>query len=112
MAKQLYTAFEITMNNSVKDPNRRFINIVSVNRTKFTLEKFSKLHGTHSYSFGDGWIATIEVKEVTGTEKRRLDKLTQGFMGYEWMVHSLRWYGKIMNDKEREEFVAKQGKAV
>lgn len=58
-------------------------------------EQLSKLVGDHSYSFGDGWRANVEVKVVTTDEKRKLLKQTAGFCGYEWMISSLIDHGSI-----------------
>jgi hypothetical protein len=49
----------------------------------------------YSYDFGDGWRASVEVSEVTGDHKRKLDKASAGFCGYEWMIDSIIAHGKI-----------------
>lgn len=41
------------------------------------------------YSFGDGWVARIEVKEVNGAEAKTIRRKSQGFCGYDWMVNSI-----------------------
>jgi hypothetical protein len=80
--------------------------VLTVSGSKSTRAKFEKLIGNHYYNFGDGWGANVEVKEVTGDEKRKLVKQSAGFCGYDWMIDSLRWYGKIMNDNQRRAHIA------
>lgn len=49
----------------------------------------------YTYSFGDGWVAGISVKQVTSAEKRKIDKQTKGFCGYDWMIDSIIDHGAI-----------------
>lgn len=64
---------------------------------KFTDKAAAKIlsKGSYGYNFGDGWYANIDVKEVTGADKRKIDKKTSGFCGYEWMIDSIYYYGDI-----------------
>lgn len=39
-----------------------------------------------TYSFGDGWVAAVEVRHVDLAEAKRLKKASSGFCGYDWMV--------------------------
>lgn len=64
--------------------------------------------GSYWYSWSDGWGAEVSVKEVDAKEARALKKESQGFSGYDWMVDSICSYGKIMNDCEREDYLAKK----
>ena len=48
-----------------------------------------------TYSFGDGWVAAIKVREVDRNEASRLRRASKGFCGYEWMVRSLLKRGAI-----------------
>lgn len=59
-------------------------------------ERVSALVGNHYYNFGDGWGANVQVKIVTGDEKRKIDKRSKGFCGYDWMIGSLLNWGKIL----------------
>lgn len=63
--------------------------------TRSYKEQLLKLVGHHSYSFGDGWRASIEVKVVTKEEKKLLLKATRGFSGYDWMIDKLILHGEI-----------------
>jgi hypothetical protein len=57
---------------------------------KAVLEK-----GYFTHNFGDGWVAGVEVKEVSAAEARKIRKRSSGFMGYEWMVDSIIAHGEI-----------------
>lgn len=57
--------------------------------------------GYYSYSFGDGWRAGIDVKEVTGKESAQIRRKSKGFYGYDWMVDSIRLDGKIIAPSAR-----------
>ena len=59
--------------------------------------------GSHYYSFGDGWGASVQVKHIDGIESRTLRKINAGFCGYDWMVDSILWYGQILNDAQKKE---------
>ena len=50
------------------------------------------------YSWNDGWGANVEVKRITSSEKRKLEKNTSGFYGYEWMIDSILKNNKIIVD--------------
>ena len=41
------------------------------------------------FRWDDGWTACIQVKEVDLKEKRKIDKNTKGFIGYDWMIDSI-----------------------
>lgn len=113
MSRNLHIAFELTMpnrnswNGRWSGDSRRYIRVLTVSNTESNRAKFKKLVGGHYYNFGDGWGANVEVKLLAdGAEKRRLTKLSAGFCGYDWMIDSLRWYGKIMNDSQRQAHIA------
>lgn len=54
--------------------------------------------GKFHYHWDDGWAACVEVKFVTPSEAKKAEKQSKGFCGYEWMVESLKKYGKIVNE--------------
>ena len=56
--------------------------------------------GYYSHSFGDGWVAGIDVRKVDATEARKLRKHSKGFCGYDWMIDNIRMYGHA-SDKAR-----------
>lgn len=52
--------------------------------------------GQFTYSFGDGWVACVTVREVTPAAAKKLRKDSQGFCGYGWMIDSILRHGKIV----------------
>lgn len=46
--------------------------------------KFDGLKRRYTYSFGDGWVAAVRVREAAPREKA-----TNRFCGYEWMIDSI-----------------------
>lgn len=52
----------------------------------------------YHYSWDDGWSANVTVTQSDGKEKRRLDKKSDGFHGYEWMIESIIKHQKIQTD--------------
>ncbi len=51
--------------------------------------------GRYSYNFGDGWVASVEVRVVTANERSELIATSDGFNGYDWMVDSIIADGEI-----------------
>lgn len=41
------------------------------------------------YSWNDGWTACVSVQRLPAKEARKLDKMSKGFCGYDWMITSL-----------------------
>lgn len=70
---------------------------------EFTEKKAAQIisGGSYGYNFGDGWYARIDVKEISGEEKRKIDKKTSGFCGYEWMIDSIVYNGDIRIESKR-----------
>jgi len=66
-------------------------------RTMTTPPKLSR----YSYDFGDGWAATVVVREVTSPAARKLRRDSLGFNGYDWMVEEIVKYGRIRTLEER-----------
>jgi hypothetical protein len=99
----MHLAFQLSMpnnnswNGKWSGEGNLYVRVLTVSDAKATRAKYEKLIGSHYYNFGDGWGASVSVKEVTGAEKRKLVKASRGFCGYDWMIESLRWHGKIMN---------------
>ena len=54
--------------------------------------------GYYHYSFGDGWAAGVSVKQVDAKEAAKIRRISSGFCGYDWMVDSIIWNGKIKAD--------------
>lgn len=72
------------------------------------IAKLTALVGRHSHSFGDGWRACVEVRQVDRKEAARLRKASQGFCGYDWMIETLTLYGKIMNTPQLAAYLEAQ----
>lgn len=60
------------------------------------------------YHWSDGWSAAVSVREVTPAEARTLRKKSVGMAGYDWMVETIRLYGKILADHEVGPFLEQQ----
>lgn len=52
--------------------------------------------GKFYYSWDDGWVACVEVKFITKSEMKTVNKKSSGFLGYEWMIDDLCNFGKIL----------------
>lgn len=52
--------------------------------------KFADLKPRYTYSFGDGWVAAVSIREAKPREKA-----TNRFCGYEWMVDSIIRHNEI-----------------
>jgi len=55
----------------------------------------------YRYDFGDGWAASVSVREVDGVEARKLRRASAGFCGYGWMVDEIMEHGRILRLDER-----------
>jgi hypothetical protein len=49
----------------------------------------------YSYAWSDGWRANVEVKRIDGKTRKKLEKITVGFSGYDWMINSILSHGAI-----------------
>lgn len=65
--------------------------------------------GRFSYSFGDGWVAAITVREVTSSAAAKIRKDSLGFCGYEWMIVSILKYGKILAEAPQDKHQVETG---
>jgi hypothetical protein len=97
----MLVAFELSMPNRASwngkwsGEERRYVRVVNVGASKKAREKYQKLVGRHHYSFGDGWVAAVGVREVERSEAGKLRRASNGFCGYDWMIESLRMHGEI-----------------
>jgi len=85
-----------------------FAIIKNLGRSKKAKEKIEKLlkKGSWYYSFGDGWAAQVDVREIFGAEITAMRGKSQGFCGYNWMVDSILDYGEILNSEQRKEMAS------
>lgn len=51
-------------------------------------EKILAKH-SYSYSFGDGWMARVNVRAVDAAESAQIKEKSAGFSGYDWMVDEI-----------------------
>ena len=76
--------FQLSMpsNNSWNGKWRGEDNVYTVART-LPAAKADALKRRYTYSFGDGWVAAVSVREAAR------EKPTNRFCGYEWMIDSI-----------------------
>lgn len=60
---------------------------------RLTEKKFEDLKPRYTYSFGDGWVAAVAIRQAKPREK-----VTDRFCGYEWMIDSIIRRGAITAD--------------
>jgi len=110
MARRMrHVAFEITMPvtntwNGRSSLDHKHEEVVRSFRDHDLAEKILERE-RFSYSFGDGWVATIKVREVDGRESLRIKRKRSDFWGYGWMVDSIVDFGKILPSAKRSEAV-------
>lgn len=61
------------------------------------------------YNFGDGWGANVSVEIISSNEKKKRERISKGFAGYEWMITEILKYGRILEFQERQEIRKQQG---
>ena len=54
------------------------------------------------YHWDDGWTACVSVRKCTASEGKKLDRVSKGFCGYDWMIKSLIRFGEILTEDEQE----------
>lgn len=81
--------------------DRFYAKVINFGKTIKGAAKAQKIldEGNYCYSFGDGWMACVSVREVTGNESRSVRRKSNGFCGYDWMVNSIRYDGAIFAPK-------------
>lgn len=55
---------------------------------------------SYYYDFGDGWCASVEVRQIDYKEASKLRKKSQGFKGYDWMIESIIKFNRIIKKSE------------
>lgn len=55
------------------------------------------------YRWDDGWEACVSTILMPAKEARKLEKKSNGFCGYDWMIESIIKYGGIFTEHELEE---------
>lgn len=89
--------FELSMpgrnswNGQWSGDGNSYAKVVNFGRSKKAEAKAHALceQGSFYFSFGDGWAASVRVREVDASEARRMRRLSRGFCDYDWMVDSI-----------------------
>lgn len=55
------------------------------------------------YRWDDGWTACVSVRRVTIKDARKLERMSKGFCGYDWMIKSIIRFGEILTEREINE---------
>ena len=55
------------------------------------------------YRWDDGWEACVSVRKMSSTEAQKLERKSDGFCGYDWMIDSIVEFGGIYTESERNE---------
>lgn len=50
------------------------------------------------YSWDDGWTACVTVTRMPANEARNLERKSNGFCGYDWMISSIVKHGDIRRE--------------
>ena len=70
-------------------------------RTKRECEVPKDLYGKDfHYRWEDGWGACVSVRKMDARESRKLERKSDGFCGYDWMIRSLIKDGYIHTEEE------------
>lgn len=82
--------------------DRLYARCIRFGRSRAMDGQAAKLFGIGSwyYSFGDGWGASVSVREVTAAEAKKIERKSAGFCGYEWMIQSIISYGEIRSGRD------------
>jgi hypothetical protein len=108
-----YLSFELTMpnvgswNGKWSGADRKYFIIKKIS-DRFFKNDIKKLFvdelclGTgrnFHYNFGDGWGANVRLELIDALEAKHRTKLSNGFVGYDWMVDSIIRRGKITTEE-------------
>lgn len=52
------------------------------------------------YNWGDGWGACVSVDKVDYKEAKRIKRISNGFLGYDWMIDGIIAHGEIRKPTE------------
>lgn len=83
MTKRVIFQLSMPSNNAWNGKWSGQENVYTVAKT-VSEAKFHGMKARYTYSFGDGWVAAVAVREAKPREKP-----TNRFCGYEWMIDSI-----------------------
>jgi len=77
--------------------NYLYARVINFGRGKVANEKAKEIlnKGYFYYNFGDGWGASVTVKEIDSKEAAKIRRESKGFCGYDWMIASIKEKGRI-----------------
>jgi len=77
--------------------NDLYARVINFGRGKAANEKAKEIldKGYFYYNFGDGWGASVTVKEIDSKEAAKIRRKSKGFCGYDWMIASIKEKGRI-----------------
>ncbi len=55
------------------------------------------------YRWDDGWGANVEMEIIDASQRRKRQKVSKGFCGYNWMIDSIMEHGKIITRTIKQE---------
>lgn len=90
--------FELTMpnrgswNGKWSGDNRKFIRLRKNSEVPKNL-----VDKRYTYSWDDGWTACVTVTRMPADEAHKLERKSDGFAGYDWMIDSIIRYGTILS---------------
>lgn len=99
--------FELSMpnnnawNKKWSGEGRCYAVVKNLGKSKKAEAKAQKLAGSYYYNFGDGWCASVSVREVTKEQAAKLRRMSKGFCGYNWMIDSILMYGEIIVERRK-----------
>lgn len=57
------------------------------------------------HRWSDGWTASVSAIQVDAKEARTIRKNSAGFAGYNWMIDTIRRYGRILDSQGVKDFI-------
>lgn len=55
---------------------------------------------SYTYSWDDGWTACVTLTKIPADKAHKLERKSDGFCGYDWMIESIIRYGKILSKSD------------
>jgi len=104
----LYLGFYLSMpnnnswNNKWSGAGGKYVVTLKV-PNKSRKQRESLIDKSFSYSFGDGWRASVQIKQLSAQEARKEKKESLGFYGYDWMIASILKDGYITTEQDEIE---------
>lgn len=91
------------MGNNVNTEERGFVNIQNVKALFLHCQVPKEVVGKSFYHrWEDGWTACVSVEKVDCREAQKIERKSDGFCGYDWMIESIIKYGEIRYRRDWE----------